>query len=164
MFKQILFSLWVCGASLAGATATDMPFWPGSGAAGEGHGDSDKVSLVYSSTELLSAPHLSDGQITGYVLAKFSYGMEASHGEEDTETVLQISDAYNALVSRGALDVTARGWSESIDDIALELQELINASAGEHAIRRLFITQMDFLSKDEIRANSAARREAIRKD
>ena len=162
MLKQALFSLWICAASLAGATATDMPFWLDAGAAA--HGDDDKVSLLYSETELLSAPHLTGGQVTGYVLAKFSYGTEAAHGEEDTETVLAIADAFNAFVSDGGMTVNAYGWQHSADEIAVELQGLINASAGGQSVRRLFITQMDYLSKDEIRANSAARREAIRAD
>lgn len=164
MFKQILFSLWICSASLAGATATDMPFWPGGSAGEDSADDSHKVSLVYSSTELLSAPQLSGGQIAGYVLAEFSYGTEAAHGEEDTQTVLLIADAFNALVSRGGLDVSEHGWSRSTGEIALEVQHLVNATAGGHSVRRIYITQMDFLSKDEIRANSAARREAIRSE
>lgn len=162
MLKQALFSLWICAASLAGATATDMPFWPDSSAAA--HGDDREVSLLYSETELLSAPHLTGGRVTGYVLAKFSYGTEAGHGEEDTGTVLAIADAFNAFVSDGGMAVNAYGWQRSADEIAAEMQGVINASAGGQSVRRLFITQMDYLSKDEIRANSAARREAIRAD
>ena len=162
MLKQALFSLWICAASLAGATATDMPFWLDAGAAA--HGDDDKVSLLYSETELLSAPHLTGGQVTGYVLAKFSYGTEAGHGEEDTGTILAIADAFNAFVSDDGLAVNAHGWQRGTDEIAAEMQGLVRASAGGQAVRRLFITQLDYLSKDEIRANSAARREAIRAD
>ena len=162
MLKQALFSLWICAASLAGATATDMPFWPDSG--GAAHGDDDMVSLLYSETELLSAPHLTGGQVTGYVLAKFSYGTEAGHGEEDTGTILAIADAFNAFVSDDGLAVKAHGWQRGTDEIAAEMQGLVRASAGGQAVRRLFITQLDYLSKDEIRANSAARREAIRAD
>lgn len=158
MVKQLLFMVWICGASLAGATATDMPFWPGHG---QGDAEGDLVSLAYTSTELLSAPQVRNGTVHGYVLAKFAYGTDAGHGEEGPDASLWIADAFTDLVSRGGLDTTGNGWPLSIDQIALDIQARVNAAAGSQMLRTVYITQMDFLARDEIRANSAARREAF---
>lgn len=164
MFKQILFSLWICGVSLAGATATNMPFWPGHDGAGESDAAGDAVSLVYNSTELLSALRLTEGQIGGYVLAEFAYGVEDGHGEGGPDPTLLIADAFNALVARGVLDIGEHGWTTDINEIASDIEETVNASAGTHAVWKVYVTQMDYLSSDDIGANSAARREAIRSE
>lgn len=166
MFKQILFSLWVCGASLAGATATDFGFLPdlAGKASGMHEQDADLISLTYGSTKLLSAPQIADGQISGYVLAMFTFGTEGSYGDEepsDGPSAL-IADAFNTVVARGGLDVTESGWIANVDEITAKVRQAVNTIPDSDPVWRLYVTQMDYLSKDDIRANSAARREAIR--
>lgn len=167
MLKQILFLVCICAAALGGAILPKTvlvaePVNPEAG--GEEHGEG--ATYNYGETELMSAPVVIESQVAGYVLGRLVYAtketVEAEPGKLGPATML--ADTFTMMFSKGLAGSVDGEWAPDVDQIASAVKERANKTAGQHLFADVYVTQLDYLTKGEVRSNSAVRREALRAD
>lgn len=165
MLKQIVFLVWICAAALGGAVLpkTALLAKPAPDVAG-GEAHDAEAEYNYGETELMSAPVVMGSQVEGYVLGRFAYAtgeaVEPQPGRLNPATLL--ADAFTLKFSEGLPGAAQEEWAPDVDQLAKSIQEFANRTAGAPVFAYIYVTQLDYLAKDEVRSNSAARREALR--
>jgi hypothetical protein len=167
VLKQILFLVCICAAALGGAILPKTALVAGPAnpeAAGEAHGEGAVYN--YGETELMSAPVVMESQVAGYVLGRLVYAtketIEAEPGKLNPATML--ADTFTMMFSKGLPGSVDGEWAPDVNQIASLVKELANKTAGQHVFANIYVTQLDYLTKGEVRSNSAVRREALRSD
>ena len=156
MIKFILAAIWICAVSVgavlysfqsseARSTAAPPPAFFG--------------GLDHISTELVSVPLVKDGAVDGYFLTRLSYSIDSEKMKTLTVPVnaILVDEIHSYLYANPEID----GFKAGAFDISAfrdGLRESINERVGSKLIHDVFIEQADYLSKDEIRSNTARRR------
>lgn len=115
--------------------------------------------LDYVSMPLLSIPVMKNREVKGYFLAKLVYTVEP---EKKAKLVLPaeilLTDVmYSHLYGNTLLDFTVPGKLD-LDAFRASVRDGVNARVGDRLIHEVLIEQVDFLSKQDIRDNTARRR------
>ena len=116
--------------------------------------------LDYVTTGMLSVPLLKDKQVHGYFLARLVYTAEPEKLKKlavPAEALL-MDQVYSYLYANPQIDFTQRA-SIDLDTLRNGIRDSINARVGEELVHEVLIEQLDFLTKEDIRNNSARRRE-----
>ena len=146
MMRSVLAALFAAPATLGGAWLASAPE-----AAAPAIVPSTMIEIP-----TVAAPVFRDGAVTGYFLARVALELGERRGEGAVvPPQIVVTDAVVAHVL-GNPSVTFDG-TEPFDRerFGVELTEAIGARLGE--VRQLYVTQVDFLSKTDIRDQALAR-------
>ncbi|MFC5585265.1 hypothetical protein ACFPOD_09085 [Nitratireductor kimnyeongensis] len=115
--------------------------------------------LDYVSTDVISVPVIKAGAVNGYFLTRLSYSVDSKKLPAlsiPVQTML-VDEIYSHLYANPAIDYANK---EGFDVAAFRdgLRDSINKRVGEKLIHEVFIEQADYLSKAEIRDNTARSR------
>lgn len=111
--------------------------------------------LDYVKTEVISVPILRSGEVTGYFLARLVYTIETERAKKlaiPPQAVIT-DEVYSYLYANPQIDFQRRG-SIDIDAIRNGIRKSVNDRFGAPLIHDVMVEQLDYLTKDEIRANS----------
>lgn len=111
--------------------------------------------LDYVKTDVISVPIVKTGQVTGYFLARLVYTVETAQAKKlAIPAGAVITDAvYSFLYANPQIDFQKRGAID-IDAIRDGIRKSVNDRIGIPLIHDVLVEQLDFLTKEEIRANS----------
>lgn len=111
--------------------------------------------LDYVKTDVISVPILKTGQVTGYFLARLVYTIETEQAKKlvlPAQAVIT-DEVYSYLYANPQIDFQKRGAID-IDAIRNGIRKSVNDRIGAPLIHDVLVEQLDFLTKEEIRANS----------
>ena len=111
--------------------------------------------LDYVKTDVISVPILKSGQVNGYFLARMVYTIETEQAKKlviPAQSVIT-DEVYSYLYANPQIDFQKRG-SIDLDVIRNGIRKSVNDRIGAPLIHDVLVEQLDFLTKEEIRANS----------
>lgn len=161
MIRLLFLGLIACAATLGGAHLAHS-LTAESGASGEPAGGAPKT-LEIVETELLAANRLSEDGVSGYFLARFVLALDPKATNEHLPPIdLVLVDGFHQLVASNDMFDFGGANSVDVDRLSTELRKLVNQRMGTEALHTVLVTQVDYLGRNEVRTNSAARRATIR--
>ncbi len=153
MLKVVLAGLWVCAVSL-GAVFLSVHL---ATAPVEDPEIARKAGLELVKGESITIPLIADGKVSGYFLGRVSFMMnkEKMAGATLPMTELMTDEMFTLLVGNKMVDLD----NMSAFDVG-KFRELVktdlNTRLGDGFIDEVLVEQLDFLSKDSLRANGEA--------
>ncbi len=155
MIKILLVGLWVCALTLGGVyAAVSLGGKPDENAEAK-----VETPTEYVSGETLSLPVVSDGEVSGYFLARLSVIVDSDKAKKihvpvapyitDQLFGLLVGDKLIDLPNTGRLDVAV---------FKTRVKDGINAQFGEEIVTGVIVEQLDYLSKADLRSEDPSRR------
>ncbi|WP_295806232.1 hypothetical protein [uncultured Nitratireductor sp.] len=156
MIKFVFAALWICAVSV-GTMLYSFQF-----SQAKNNAEPPPAffgGLDYVSTDVISVPVVKTGAVDGYFLTRLSYSIDSKKLKALSIPVeaMLVDEIYSHLYANPAIDYASK---DGFDVSAFRdgLVESINARVGEELIHEVFIEQADYLSKAEIRNQSARSR------
>ena len=119
--------------------------------------------LDYVKTDVLSIPVIRGNAVQGYFLSRLVYTVDPKRAAAMSVPLdaLLIDEVYTYLFSNPLIDFTQ---TDKLDIAAFKtgLKESINKRVGEELVHEVLLEQVDYLSKADIRDNTAKRRAGVR--
>lgn len=157
MIKYVAAALWLCivtaatvfysfSASLpTGETAEAEPGYFG--------------GLDYVKADMMSIPHIYDGAVQGYFLARLVYTAEPDKMKKLSVPMqnLLLDATYGYLYGNFPVDVT-KPDSFNLDSLKTGIRDNINERVGDALVHEILVEQLDYIPKAEIRDNALKRR------
>jgi hypothetical protein len=155
MIKFIAAAIWICAATLGAV------FYSFQAASQRGVGETPKPmlgGLDYVKTDMISVPLIRDSKIDGYFLTKLVYTVEPEQIKKLSipAEALMTDQVYSYLYSNPQIDFTKKATID-IDAFRTAIRDTINARVGADLVHEVLIDQVNYLTKDEIRDNTARR-------
>lgn len=152
MIRLVATAVWVCLVTL-GSVYASIEFAKTSEDEAETPADF-LGGLDYVRGDVVSVPVISQGEVKGYFLARLVFTAEPEKLKQlSIEPQMLITDAlYTHLVGNDAIDFSTM---EEFDLQAFRngVRDALNTRIGEKVFHDIIIEQVDYLSKDEVRAN-----------
>lgn len=151
MIKLILTGAWVCLVTL-GAVYFSVQLGTAPPADPKGE---EKAPLELVRGEAVTIPVIADGTVQGYFVGRLSFMVDKKKEEIAQYPLPQyMTDALFDLLAGS--DATKLGGKGSFDaeKFRATIKADINKKIGEPLVDQVFIEQLDYLSKDEIRNNA----------
>jgi hypothetical protein len=154
MVKLVLAGLWVCAVTLVSvyfsvqvvtAPATDPDA-------------AKKAQEEYFRGETVSVPVISNDAVTGYFITKISYMMSKDRPKAVQDmplTELTTDELFNLLVGNRMIDL-ANVKAFDLPAFRESIKKSMNQRLGGDYVASVLVEQLDYLSKQEIRANEGA--------
>lgn len=157
MIKFIAAALWLC------AVTAGTIFYSFSASTPKGETDEKDSGyfggLDYVKADMISVPHIYDGEVQGYFLARLVYTAEPSRIKTLTVPMqnLLLDSVYGFLYGNFPVDVS-KPDSFSLEALKTGIRDSINQRAGGTLIHEVLVEQVDYIPKAEIRDNALKRR------
>lgn len=151
MIKLIATGAWICAVTLASVYfSMNMTHGaPEEPAKAEFFG-----GLDYVRGDVMSVPVLADGKVKGYFIARLVYTVDPK--EYATLTVPagpMITDAaYTLLMGNSDIAITDMNRFD-LDRFRTAMRDALNKKVGRDLFKEVLVEQIDYLTKEEIRAN-----------
>jgi hypothetical protein len=151
MIKLLITGVWISAVALASVYFSVQ-------IANKKEGD-DPVPAMFGGLEsvrgdVTSIPVISGGSVKGYFLTRLSYTIDPSKAELMTIPVKDlVTDAlYSALVGDNLIDFPNMKRFD-LEGFKTRIRDSINERLGDKVFHDVLVEQIDYLSKEDIRAN-----------
>lgn len=152
MIKLVVTGLWVCVVTLA-AVYFSIQLATAPAAAP----DAKAVAQEFVKGESMNIPIIGDSGISGYFITKVSYMMNKDKAKDlDLPLPALTTDAlFTLLVGNKMIDMS-QPKAFDLEAFRGDIKKNMNDRLGGDYVASVIVEQLDYLSKDEIRANEAA--------
>lgn len=158
MIKFVLAAVWICAATLGAVfySFQSAAVKPADEAAGP---PTIMGGLDYVKTDIISVPLVRDGAVEGYFLSRLVYTVDPAEMRKLTvpAQALITDVVYSFIYSSPALDFR-RAKTLDLDTFRNGIRDGINKRVDQDLVKDVLVEQVDYLTKDEIRANAMKRR------
>jgi hypothetical protein len=157
MIKFIVAALWLC------AVTAGTIFFSFSASAPKSDADAKVPAyfggLDYIKADMISVPHIYDGEVQGYFLARLVYTAEPAKLKTLTIPMqnLLLDSVYEFIYGNFPVDVT-KPDSFNLETLKSGIRDNINKRAESELIHEVLVEQVDYIPKSEIRDNALKRR------
>lgn len=157
MIKFVAAALWLC------AVTAGTIFFSFSASAPKSESDAKDPAyfggLDYIKADMISVPHIYDGEVQGYFLARLVYTAEPAKLKALTVPMqnLLLDSVYEFIYGNFPVDVT-KPDSFNLEALKTGIRENINKRANATLIHEVLVEQVDYIPKSEIRDNALKRR------
>ncbi len=150
MVKILAAGLWVCLVTL-GAVYFSVHMATAPVEVSEEDAKKAKLELVRG--EPITIPMIADGSVRGYFLGRISFMMdkEKIKGVELPLTELMTDELFTLLIGNKMVDIS----NMAAFDVAAFREKIktdLNAHLGEGFVEEVLVEQLDYMSKEEVRA------------
>lgn len=159
MVKLLLTGLWVCivtlGAVWFSISRASVPAT---------HADAaPKVETELLKGESMSIPVIIDGAVKGYFVSRVSFIVDKVKIKDIKfpMTELMTDELFMLLVGSPMIDI-AKAKNFDVAAFKGRIKADLNGRFGDEVVSDVLVEQLDYLSKDDIRANSNAQKEVRR--
>lgn len=152
MIKLVVTGLWVCVVTLAAVYfSIQMATAPAASA------DPKAVSQEFVKGESINVPVIGDTGISGYFITKVSYMMNKDKAKDlDVPLPALTTDAlFTLLVGNKMVDMS-KPKAFDLEAFRGDIKKTMNDRLGGDYVASVVVEQLDYLSKDEIRANEGS--------
>lgn len=157
MIKFVAAAIWICAATLG---AVFFAFQSGEKSAQAATAEPTVMGgLDYVKTEVISVPMIRDASVEGYFLSRLVYTVDP----KDMKKLVIPADAlitdvvYSYVYGSPQLDFSKTDKLD-LDAFRAGIRKAINDKVGQDLVKDVMIEQIDYLTKADIRANTAKRR------
>jgi hypothetical protein len=153
MLKLVLTGLWVCVITLGAVYAS---VWMATRPAPDPSA-AEKRQEEYVKGESINIPILANDQVTGYFITKISFMMNKDKAKDIKIplTELTTDELFTLLVGNKMIDISHIS-SFDLPAFRDSIKKNMNERLGGDYVADVLVEQLDYLSKDEIRANDSA--------
>ncbi|MBU1211189.1 MAG: flagellar basal body-associated FliL family protein [Alphaproteobacteria bacterium] len=147
MIQQIILGVWVCLATLGGIYGADLLI-----ATERSDAMSVRVGgITYSKMLPISVPVLRDGELDGYVVAQFVYGISDTGDKHVAERVEPyfIDAVFRVLYNESKAGIQR----DDLENIKKEILDRVNASLGDNIVQEALIDQINYISVEQVRCS-----------
>ena len=160
MLKLVLTGIWICAVTLGAvyfSVQMAMPPEPGSE-------DANRASsLEYIRGENLSIPVIANGEVNGYFVARITVRIDRDRvGKVEIPLKQLLTDELITLLSNTSLTNIAHVRTFDPSAFKEHLKKGLNGKLGEGSVETVLIEQLDYLSKDDLRAKNGDGPESIK--
>jgi hypothetical protein len=153
MIKFVIVGVWACVVALGAAYGSVwMATRPAPDPAAE-----QKQQQQYVKGESINIPIIANDQVTGYFLTKISFMMDKEKAKDlkIPLTELTTDELFSLLVGNKMVDI---GHISNFNLPAFrdDIKKNMNERLGGDYVDSVLVEQLDYLSKDEIRAGESA--------
>lgn len=151
MVKLLFAGIWVCVVAL-GAVYFSVQMATAPAVVDEEAARQAALEVVPG--ESITIPLIADGKVKGYFLSKISFMVdkEKAKGLHLPMTELMTDELFTLLVGNKMVDI-ANFAAFDVATFRDTIKTDMNAKLGEGMINEVLIEQLDYLSKDDVRAN-----------
>jgi hypothetical protein len=151
MIKLVLTGVWVCAVTLASVYfSVNMATAPAPAAA-----DTKQSTLELVKGESITVPVISNGAINGYFLGRISFMMHKDMiaGLNLPLTEMTTDELFSLLAGNKRIDIAN---VKTFDPGAFreEIKKGMNERLGGDYVAEVMLEQLDFLSKDDVKASA----------
>nr|PZN82815.1 MAG: hypothetical protein DIU57_11015 [Pseudomonadota bacterium] len=149
MIKLVAVGLWICAVTLAAGFAAVS--WK-TGAVPEPGDVSLLNGLSTVKTRLISVPVIADGEVQGYVVTQLSFAVDSSllNRLSIKPDLILVDEAIKTIYSGGDIDFR-RMKRQDLPALTKKLAENANARFGGNLVREVFVEELNYISKDQVR-------------
>ena len=153
MVKLLLTGLWVCVVTL-GAVYASVQMSAPSAPVDEDAKKEEMLEVVRG--ESITVPVIANGAVNGYFLGRVSFMMNKEKVKEIKlpVTELMTDQLYTLLVGNKMVDLANPGAFE-LEKFKSLIKQDMNKKIGDEVVAEVLVEQLDYMSKDDIRANAA---------
>ncbi|MBP2548033.1 hypothetical protein J2858_000926 [Neorhizobium galegae] len=152
MIKLVITGLWVCAVSL-GAVYFSVKMSAPPPPVDEQQLMKDKSELVKG--EVINVPVLANGAVQGYFITRISFLMDKAKvkGLHLPMTEMMTDELFTLLVGNRMVDLSDTKAFD-LESFKTSIKTNLNKKLGEEYVLEPLVEQIDYLSKDDIRANA----------
>lgn len=157
MIKIVVAGVWVCVVTLAAVYfSIQMAIAPASNPADA------KPETEYVKGEAINIPVVTDNGINGYFITKISFMMNKDKSKDLAIPLpaLTTDELFTLLVGNKMVDMS-KPKDFNLETFRNDIKKDMNERLGGEYVQSVLVEQLDFLSKDKIRANEDA---TVKKD
>ncbi|MBX3532417.1 MAG: hypothetical protein KF849_17585 [Rhizobiaceae bacterium] len=158
MIKFVVAALWIAAATLGSV------YYSFNSARSHTEEKPPEPSLLggldYVSMGIVTIPLMKDSLVYGYFIAKMVYTVEPAKKAKlvlPVETLL-MDEIYTYLYANPQIDFAAKAELD-LNNFRNGIRDAVNERVGDTMVHEVLIEQMDFLTKADIRDNTARRRQ-----
>lgn len=153
MIKTVIAGVWACVVTL-GASYVAVS-WQGSSTPAP-EPESEPVhggGVETVRTRMISVPVIRSGALQGYVVAQFTFTADAKTMKRISlkPDVVFLDEAFKAIYGEEAVDFRHMK-KQDLPDLAKRIVESTNKRYGIHIVEDAFLQELNYVSKDGIRA------------
>jgi hypothetical protein len=152
MIKLVVTGLWVCVVTLAAVYfSVQMATAPAAST------DPKAPAQEFVKGESMNIPVIGDTGITGYFITKVSYMMNKDKAKDAAIPLpaLTTDTLFTLLVGNKMIDMS-QPKTFNVEDFRGDIKKTMNDRLGGDYVASVVIEQLDYLSKEEIRASEGA--------
>jgi hypothetical protein len=149
MIKLILIGIWVCAVTLASSYAA-LTWQPG--AAHEPVHEKSDSGLEHLKAKMISVPIIADGAVQGYVVAQFTFAVEArllKNLPVGPEPLL-LDEAFKTIYADESVDFR-RFRKQDLPALGKKVMAGVNKRLGSELVRDVLIQELNYVPKEEAR-------------
>lgn len=150
MIKLLLCGLWVCAVTLIASYAAVSWQAPAPPAA---EGDKHFGKLDVFKTRMISVPVIADGAVQGYIMAQFSFTVDATVVKRMSlkPDVIFLDEAFKTLYAGETVDF--RNFrKQDLPGISKTIVENINKRFGIRIVEEALIQELNYIPKERARS------------
>lgn len=154
MLKYIFVGVWVCAVTL-GSTYGVM-YWKAQKQQAAAHPTETKVVLEQIKTKTISVPLVLNGTVQGYVLAQFTFTIEASVLDSlpVKPDLYLVDEAFRLIYAGEAIDFrTLR--KPDVAALGRLIKDAVNKRLGTELVKEVFVQELNYLPKEQFRGGTA---------
>lgn len=153
MVKVVLIGLWVCVVTLGASYGAVM--WQADSPV-DPKADEFFGGLDYVKTEPISVPLLADGEIKGYIIARFVFTMDGATLRKLSvpPSIFIIDEAYRAIYASGQKIDFKNLDKYDVDQLIVQIRTNVNERFKSDLVKEVLVEQLNYLSRDEVRNNT----------
>lgn len=154
MIKPILLGIWLCGITLG--SAYGVLHWQKQQRAAEAAAVVAAKSPVLEQmqTKVINVPIIADGAVSGYVLAQFSFTVEADKVKElsTKPDLILVDEAFKLIYAGEAVDFRHLRRAD-VDALSKIIRTNVNKRLGQELVHDVLVQQLNYLPRDQLRGS-----------
>lgn len=154
MIKYIVVGFWVCVVTLGSAYAVMTLKAQQQQAAA--HPAEPKVEIEQIKTKLISVPLVINGVVLGYVMAQFTFTVEAAAAKTMPvkPDILIVDEAFRVIYAGEAVDFRRIGKSD-VGALANKIKEAVNKRFGIELVKDVYVQELNFIPREQFRGGGS---------
>ena len=153
MIKQLLFAFWICAISLGSAYATIM--WQMQARQSAEAEKNKKAMIEQVQTRRISVPVISEGALKGYVLAQFTFQVDATALKEMTvrPDLFLVDEVFKAIYSGEAINFR-NPQKPDVGALSALIKKNVNKRFGKEFVKEVLVQELNYIPQERFRGGA----------
>lgn len=153
MIKQLLFAFWICAVALG--SAYGMILWQLSGESEAKPEEVEKAVIEQVQTKRISVPVISDSVLKGYVLAQFTFHVDAQAIGKMTvrPDIYLVDEVFKAIYSGEAVDFR-NPRNPDVSALSEMIKKQVNERLGDEFVKEVLVEELNYVPQERFRGGA----------
>ena len=153
MLKYIFVGLWVCGVTLG--SAYGVMLWQAQNQYHAKDKPVEKVEFEQVKTKVISVPIVHEGKVRGFVLAQFTFQIEASMLKDMAvkPDIYFVDEAFRIIYSGEVVNFSTLRKPD-LPALAKVIKESVNKRLGKDLVHEVFVQELNYIPQEQFRGGT----------